>query len=618
MYRVDNPKVDNVKADVYEEEKSRAQKKAEKKAAKAQKKTAAEKAQKNPKRTVVDFKKSVRKARHKSEFFGIMYLVFSIILAVSAIALPLFIGASGYISVATFWKPFLGIKNIGANMAPVIFGLLVPVCYAFIVLSVVVNVFKAFGCMKKLFKARPSKQNGYNRPMQAMERLGILYSRSLKAIVFFGFIMTVFAGVAFTTAFWLVVAIGLLVHFWLGYTSGGVSHFRVGRNTEVKRVGGRFAPLIRNVFQIVTVAIIMGYFAKVCAISNLAKLFEKDVFANLFKDSANLFVYIVLPVVHILMFVAILTLFNHAFNPTEFDHDGKAAKGRITYRVGATLLLIFSAVAFGVNFVTNTMDKTYSVGLGEVYIAVIALAILIEEISTRHLPNFKDDYIVEYEQPAACYMTVGGCGAGNAVHNVDLAAAYHVPLQCVTEPAVYMQPNGIPVMVMPMMAGFRPIPAKQSPAAWYSDRPYDPYHNKVQAHESVNVSTDKVNDLVTGEGIGMTEQEANDLAAQEMKIKYYRDKWIKRGQNPVALESSETDVEPYNYAQDNPFMANTYAKAHGLTQSDLSRPLPPKDWTVTCPDCSSKLAVQDGSFAYRCPDCGCVFQLKKTYKNKKN
>ena len=185
-----------------------------------------------------------------------------------------------------------------------------------------------------------------------------------------------------------------------------------------------------------------------------------------------------------------------------------------------------------------------------------------------------------------------------------------------TEPAVFMQPNGVPVMMMPMMAGFRPKPQKANVGGCYPGYAYDPYRDYTQVHESV-VGTDKVNDLVTGEGIGMTEQEANDFAAREMQIKYYRDKWIQRGKNPVELESSESDIEPYDYAKENPFMASTYAKAHGLTQSDLSRPLPPKDWTVTCPDCSSKLSVQDGSFAYRCPDCGCVFQLKKVYKNKK-
>ena len=35
---------------------------------------------------------------------------------------------------------------------------------------------------------------------------------------------------------------------------------------------------------------------------------------------------------------------------------------------------------------------------------------------------------------------------------------------------------------------------------------------------------------------------------------------------------------------------------------------------VVCPDCGKKLSVKDGAMAYRCPECGGVFQLQKTKK----
>ena len=83
--------------------------------------------------------------------------------------------------------------------------------------------------------------------------------------------------------------------------------------------------------------------------------------------------------------------------------------------------------------------------------------------------------------------------------------------------------------------------------------------------------------------------------------------------------SREAVMETYAYQQ--PRKENklpAYPEADDLTEDDLSKPLPPKKWSVTCPDCATKLTVKEGAFAYRCPECGGVFQLRKIFRSKQN
>ena len=79
----------------------------------------------------------------------------------------------------------------------------------------------------------------------------------------------------------------------------------------------------------------------------------------------------------------------------------------------------------------------------------------------------------------------------------------------------------------------------------------------------------------------------------------------------------EAVMETYAYQRPaQPAHNPIYPEAMDLTEEDLTKPLPPKKWTVTCPDCAMKLTVKDGAFAYRCPECGGVFQLRKVFRAK--
>lgn len=89
---------------------------------------------------------------------------------------------------------------------------------------------------------------------------------------------------------------------------------------------------------------------------------------------------------------------------------------------------------------------------------------------------------------------------------------------------------------------------------------------------------------------------------------------------PETYEEPRTPMmETYAYMQPSAQTKHRfYPEATELTEEDLAKPLPPKKWTVTCPDCRSRLTVKDGAFAYRCPECGGVFQLRKIFRAKQN
>lgn len=584
--------------EIYEEENTRENKKARKEARRKAK--------------AADFKRRVRKAQSRSKRIGWWYLFFNLLLAAAAF-LPLYQDGTGVMSVTTFWKAFLNVKYIGKNTLPVVMGIVGATLYALVLLSVVLNFLKSLGCLKKLHKKLPSRQNGYNRNAQAMQRLGKLYSGSLIAIVFFGYLMRVFADVRFTTLFWAVLALGVIVHFCLGLRSGNVSFFPVGQRVEVKRVGGRFAPFIRNLFQLIVVSLMMAYFLDINVISNLMKLFEKGALNTILKETSLLLVYMVLPAVQILMLVWILSLFSHAVRPNEFHHDGKKAPGRMTFRVISLFLFLTSAGAFAVTYLiaSNKAMKGFGMSFGALYIAVLALAAFIEEIAMRKLPNDRNNFVVNYEtakeQPFCCQY---------ATSKKD--ASYHVPLACVTEPGVFMQPNGQPVLLMPMIAGPRQMPAmgapvnreQAAPTYDYSytnpynnfatpygngNRTYDPYHPVADAETHV---AQKVEDP-SSEGIALSREQLQQEALREMNMKQLTEKWTNMAYNPPRLEGDTT--EPANNTNLQP------EKEIPASEPATSG----KNYTVTCPDCGTKVLVQEGSFAYRCPDCDCVFQLRK-------
>jgi predicted RNA-binding Zn-ribbon protein involved in translation (DUF1610 family) len=138
-------------------------------------------------------------------------------------------------------------------------------------------------------------------------------------------------------------------------------------------------------------------------------------------------------------------------------------------------------------------------------------------------------------------------------------------------------------------------------------------------NKQLNAQMDKADN-----GRGTTEQatEAENGLAE---------KWIQKAKQPIFMACPAMMTPPpprpapmpaymESYPYPNPLQSqmSIHPEATDLSPADLSKPLPPKKWEVTCPDCATKLTANDGAFAYRCPECGGVFQLRKIYRAKQN
>ena len=135
-------------------------------------------------RNGVALRKRVRKVHAKAKFVGVTYLLGAIALAALA-CLSTFAFSNGTkLWVGSFWKAYKGIAD-KANW----FGAIIATLYAFVLLTVFINVLRCFGKMGWLTRRSTRYVNGYNRNMRAMEKMGKIYSGSLAAIVNFHFLI---------------------------------------------------------------------------------------------------------------------------------------------------------------------------------------------------------------------------------------------------------------------------------------------------------------------------------------------------------------------------------------------------------------------------------------------
>ncbi len=742
----------------------------------------------------VTLKKRVQKVHSKAEFVGMLYLIATIALAAFACA-PLLYGTSvGNMSVVNFWRPFLDFKNIKGSAIPVAVNVLVAGIYALLLLTVVINVIRSLACLGRLFKKKASRINGFNRNMMAMDDMGKIFSGTYCVIIVFGFMIHLIAGAGFTNLFYIALAVGFIFHFWCGLVGGNVSRFTVGENVaEEKRTLGRLAPFFRNLAQFVFVGLIMYFLSNTNLMLNALKWLENNAFSDLFKGAKmDLFLYGVAPLLQLLICIWTLVLVKHATATTEFDRDGTEAAGMKNFRIFSIFILVTAGALFGLMYFASTKRDGIVPTMGTLYLAVVALAAVVEEFCMCRLPNAKGkiaeapaeataegeaDAEIDFDRqtidPLAASAETGSEAAEAAAPEApaNVPAMYHIPLQCITQPAVFMQPNGQPVMVMPMIAGPQmmapmqpqtpPAPEAREgtqpvygysyaspygnsyanpygygytpPSYWANGRPYRPFDPYQYVQEPVAEESaenemrteDEATETPAGQqeeaaasaapaapAVPETEEErrrrlkerkaniAADkkslraeaaIARKESKAAAERaaveralaEKWMRKAKQPItedsavassaamqeapaptvrdtapetpaAAQTPETSVvetsvaetpvvehsEPAAVTAYTPAaetlpkqaMMETYAyeyprkeckepaypEAADLSEEDLSKPLPPKKWTVTCPDCATKLTVKEGAFAYRCPECGGVFQLRKVFKAKRN
>ncbi len=641
----------------------------------------------NIKKTV-SVKKRIAKAHSKAEFVGILYLIATVFLAAMAF-LPLVYGTSvGSMWVKNFWKPFLELKNIKTSETAVILNAFVALVYALLLLTVVINVLKSLSKLGRLFKKRASRLNGFNRNVIAMEEMGKIFSGTYCVFIAFPFMIHLVSGAGFANLFYISVAVGLIFHFWCGLVGGNVSLFTVGDNpVEEKRTLGRVAPFFRNIAQLVFVGLIMYFISESNLMLNAVKWLENNAFSELFKSKMDVLIYGVLPLLQLLVCIWTLVLLKHATATTEFDREGMEASGMRNFRVFSIITFITAAVFFALLFVAKGKQDFIAPTMSTLYLAIVALAAIIEEFCMCRLPNVKGNPAeVSEEASVAEEATDNNASAtpnaAKETANENVPAMYHVPLQCITQPAVFMQPNGQPIMVMPMIAGPQ-MPPVQSPDSeengqpvyeysnpymnnpymppyssyWNNGRPYRPFNPYQYVQEPVSeenseteIKTEEKSETQAaeeGKQARVNEKEAQpqsraaaDRAAFERAL---AEKWIRKAKQPVPSDDNETvssvtgsaaegssnvpALLPASVSESDQIKGasvqnakkenfGNYPQASDLSKEDLSKPLPPKKWAVTCPDCATKLTVKEGAFAYRCPECGGVFQLRKVFRAK--
>jgi len=332
------------------------------------------------------FKRKIGNAHARAKAVGILYFLATVAFAVLAFFPMLSIGGVNLWGL-TFWQSFTALKNLQGITFVLILDLVVSVFYALILLTVVCNVLRSFKKLGWLFKRKPSRSNGYNRNVYAMEALGRLFSGSFHTIVAFSFLIYLISKEAALATqpiyLYITCGVGVGVHFLGGLIGGGVSLFAIegGALHEEKRRGGVFVPFIRNVLQIVAVAGIGLFLVKSAQVEKLANVLRESEFSGILAKWKELLA----PLLFFLVYVWLLPLIKHATGIAEYDREGYEASGRHTFRAFTFFTFLTAIGGVAVEYLFAGVWC-----LEGVYIAGIAILSFVIEICLRKYPDDRD------------------------------------------------------------------------------------------------------------------------------------------------------------------------------------------------------------------------------------
>ena len=80
-----------------------------------------------------------------------------------------------------------------------------------------------------------------------MEKAGNLYSSTLIAFIVLPFMAHLISGAVFSTLYYIAIAVGVVLHLWLGLVDGNVSSLEIvgdSKLREHRRDFGRVAPFL--------------------------------------------------------------------------------------------------------------------------------------------------------------------------------------------------------------------------------------------------------------------------------------------------------------------------------------------------------------------------------------
>ena len=422
------------------------------------------------------------KARGKACFAGILYLLGTIGVAFMAffgVLVPVDKDTATF-ALTNFFQPFVTVvTEIIAN--PAEFGtvllsnaipLFLALLYTIMLLTCVINVLRSIAKLDNLFM-KGNRKIGYNQSALAMDKMAKIFSATFASLGVITWIIRLFTMEAWSLAFYITCGAFLFIHCLAGLVGGTVSRFASGDGfEETPRKRGSFSPFLRNLFQF---AAIFGLVYFIDKANTYGQLFVwlpymlteirqiLEIFALSFKEIAGSFIF---PVLAFFIVLFTIVIIRHAVNPSEYDVNG--TKGKATVRV-ASFFIFLSALAIDVIWYaclleeqTDLMAFVMSELVFELLmIAAIALGIFIIECIMGKFPLLKKKY--REEKPVETAEddeeeTEETAEEEPAVTPVTFNAPV---LDFITAPGVYMQANGTPVMVMPMMqqTEVRPAPA---------------------------------------------------------------------------------------------------------------------------------------------------------------
>ena len=333
--------------------------------------------------------KRVRKVHRKAKTVGFLYLLGTVLLLATTMILPVLKIDGAEFGISNFYLPLtklLSGGDVGAMIASVLYGLLLFV--------LLVNLFRSLSKLGWLTKRSYRYANGYNRNMRAMSDMGKAFSSSLAAIVMLylqAYLLQQPSNVEFVALnAYIILGIGLFIHFVAGLKSGKVSRFYVGETgmvEEEKRTCGLFAYFFRNLVQIAATAAIVYFLS-----ANNQLYTISAIVADLMKGSLDMNSLIVVGL-QALTLVFLFVLIKHSTAATEFNLFGIEGRGMLNFRVFAFFTMITGAGLLVWEFVSgNAFDLNYAI-----LTAVAFVAFLIDCI-VKSRP--KDDEAVSDTQAA--------------------------------------------------------------------------------------------------------------------------------------------------------------------------------------------------------------------------
>lgn len=331
-------------------------------------------------------KHRIKRSQAQAKALGFFFLLGTLAVAVLA-CLPLATVNGATLGVVAFWKPFATLfsGNVLANFKANTEAVLVAVLYAIMLLSLLINVIRSLTKLGWLFKSKASKLYGFNRNMYAMDGLAKIFSASFNCVIAYHLLIAlVTGGIALSLLGYIALAFGVVWHLLLTPFTGNVSLYTTENGiTEEKREVGNFAPIFRNVLQLVALGGIIFFFVKYVSKTDVLG----NAIATLVERGAKAFVDVpgslIVPAICLVLTFFIIGMSAYVFGVKEYDSEGAKERGRKTNLV-LSLFVFFITVAV---YVVGLILKKGQITNELIYVALIALGMFILEILLCKYPR---------------------------------------------------------------------------------------------------------------------------------------------------------------------------------------------------------------------------------------